>query len=226
MSTKETLYEALAKAQRNMSKAVKDSTNPHFRSKYADLSSVMDACMPALTAEGICVFFSMHESELGTQSVVTTLAHKGGEKIECRVPLLLGKKDMQGLGSAITYARRYGLMNLAGVAPDDDDGNAAASTVGKEPPRPRETSWVGAVLEEMPEGSTDREKALALANAMKAEFSRKKTLQQLQNELDRRKDVFDRIGEKFADIQTDIADAYENRVLALTPDDPAKVAAQ
>lgn len=226
MTGKSEIYAALAKAQQSIGKAVKDSNNPHFGSKYADLSSVMDACMAALTEHGICVFHEIHESELKTRVLTTVLAHGSGERIECSVPLLLGKDNMQGLGSAITYARRYGLMSLAGVAPDDDDGNAAAATVTSGPPRPREKSWADTVIGELPEGATDHDKAVALADAMKGEFKRKKTLVQLQNELDRRKKVFDFIGQKFPEIHADIADCYENRVLDLTPEDPARIAAQ
>ena len=119
------IYAALAKAQSEMGKALKESANPHFRSKYADLGNVMDACLPALNANGIAVVQPFVPGELG-HVVKTILYHESGESIECSVPLLLGKQDMQGLGSAITYARRYGLMSMAGIAPEDDDGNAAA----------------------------------------------------------------------------------------------------
>lgn len=116
---------ALAAAQAQMGKALKSAQNPHFKSKYADLASVVDACMPALNANGIAVVQPMAETDLG-RSVVTKFIHEGGDVLECSIPLIVGKNDMQGLGSAITYARRYGLMALAGIAPEDDDGNAAA----------------------------------------------------------------------------------------------------
>jgi hypothetical protein len=116
---------ALAAAQAQMGKALKSASNPHFKSKYADLASVVDAAMPALNANGIAVVQPMAETDLG-RSVVTKFIHESGEVLECSIPLIVGKNDMQGLGSAITYARRYGLMALAGIAPEDDDGNAAA----------------------------------------------------------------------------------------------------
>lgn len=125
---------ALAAAQQEMGKALKDSTNPHFRSKYADLGNVMDACMPALNKHGISVFQPVGRDEHGTY-VDTVLLHTSGERLECRVPLILGKNDMQGFGSAQTYARRYGLMTMAGIAPEDDDGNAAAASAKANPPR-------------------------------------------------------------------------------------------
>lgn len=119
------IFAALAAAQMEMGKAVKDTKNEHFRSKYADLASVMDACMGALNKHGICVMQPTGEDETG-RFVRTILAHTTGETVECRVPLIVGKNDMQGYGSAVTYARRYGLMSMAGIAPEDDDGNAAA----------------------------------------------------------------------------------------------------
>ena len=123
---------ALAAAQINMGKALKQASNPHFRSKYADLGSVMDACLPALNERGIAVIQPTGENELG-RFVETILIHgESGEQLSCRVPLIVGKNDMQGYGSAVTYARRYGLMAMAGIAPEDDDGNAAAKAAPKQ----------------------------------------------------------------------------------------------
>jgi hypothetical protein len=131
MSEHKTIYAALAAAQAEMGRALKDSTNPHFRSKYADLASVMDACMPALNKHGIAVLQPAYDDETG-RYVKTIFVHgASGESVECRVPLVVAKNDMQGYGSAATYARRYGLMGMAGIAPDDDDGNAAS----KAPPQ-------------------------------------------------------------------------------------------
>lgn len=120
-----TIFAALAAAQQEMGKALKDTKNDHFRSKYADLASVMDACMSALNKHGICVMQPTGEDETG-RFVRTILAHASGETVDCKVPLIVQKNDMQGYGSAVTYARRYGLMSMAGIAPEDDDGNAAA----------------------------------------------------------------------------------------------------
>jgi hypothetical protein len=123
---------ALAAAQINMGKALKQTSNPHFRSKYADLGSVMDACLPALNAHGIAVIQPTGEDEIG-RFVETRLIHgESGEQLSCRVPLIVSKNDMQGYGSAVTYARRYGLMAMAGIAPEDDDGNAAAKAAPKQ----------------------------------------------------------------------------------------------
>lgn len=131
---------ALAKAQTNMGKALKQANNPHFRSKYADLGNVMDACLPALNEVGIALIQPTGTDDHGN-FVDTILIHgESGEQLSCRVPLILGKNDMQGFGSAVTYARRYGLMAMAGIAPEDDDGNAAAASApkGKPTPKPQE----------------------------------------------------------------------------------------
>jgi len=133
---------ALAKAQANMGKALKQANNPHFRSKYADLGNVMDACLPALNEAGIALIQPTGEDE-HSPFVETILIHgESGESLTCRVPLIVSKNDMQGYGSAVTYARRYGLMTMAGIAPEDDDGNAAAKAPPKQEQRqqkPQET---------------------------------------------------------------------------------------
>ena len=126
MSAHKNIYAALACAQGQMGKAVKDTVNPHFKMKYADLAGVIDACLPALSANGISILQPTVDDETG-RYVKTILAHgETDTQAECRVPLIVGKADMQGYGSAVTYARRYGLMCMAGIAPEDDDGNAAA----------------------------------------------------------------------------------------------------
>jgi len=128
------LASALARAQSEMGKALKSANNPHFNKKYADLASVADACMPSLTKHGIAVIQPTFDDDTG-RYVKTILIHgESGETLECRVPLIVQRNDMQGYGSAVTYARRYGLMGMAGIAPDDDDGNAAAQAAPKREP--------------------------------------------------------------------------------------------
>lgn len=125
------LFQALAAAQSEMSRAAKDSSNLHFKSSYADLASVMRACMGPLNRHGIAVIQPTGEDEHG-RHVKTILVHESGQTAECSVPLIIAKNDMQGYGSAVTYARRYGLMSMAGVAADDDDSNAAAKAAPTE----------------------------------------------------------------------------------------------
>jgi len=119
------LFAALAKAQAKIKHAVKDSKNPHFNSKYADLAAVAEACREALTENGICVI--QDPSTIGNQvTCVTTLGHASGESYESK-PLAMVPRDLspQTVGSCVTYLRRYQLASVVGVAPDDDDGNAA-----------------------------------------------------------------------------------------------------
>lgn len=132
---------ALAKAQGVVKGASKDATNPHFRSKYADLASVWDACRAALSENGIAVVQGPSSNDDGSVSVVTMLCHSSGQWMSETLSVKPVKADAQGIGSAITYLRRYGLAAMVGVAPDDDDddddGEAAvngtgASSVGKQ----------------------------------------------------------------------------------------------
>jgi ERF superfamily protein len=124
---------ALAAAQSEIEGAKKDSTNPHFRSKYADLGAVWDACRGPLTKHGLAVV-QFPRSENGCVLVETILTHKSGEWMSETLALPVSKQDAQGYGSAMTYARRYSLMAVAGIAPEDDDGNAAVlGGQGKQP---------------------------------------------------------------------------------------------
>ena len=118
------LAKALSATQAEISGAHKDSTNPHFKSKYADLESVWDAARVPLTKNGLSVAQTVHKE--GDQIVLrTTLMHVSGQYLSGDVPLILVKNDMQGLGAAITYARRFGLSAMVGVSPTDDDGETA-----------------------------------------------------------------------------------------------------
>lgn len=123
---------ALAKAQTEMGKAIKNAKNPHLKSNYADLGSVMEACFDALHANGFAIMQPCGADERG-QYVETVLAHASGDTFTSRVHLVLGKNDMQGVGSAITYARRYGLLGMAGLAPEDDDGEATKAAPRQQP---------------------------------------------------------------------------------------------
>lgn len=124
---------ALAKAQGAIEGAKKGNINPHFKSRYADLGAVWDACREALSANGIAVVQPVSGDKL-----YTNLMHASGQWIEDDgLPLLIAKQDMQGLGSALTYARRYGLMAMVGIAPEDDDANAAVQSANAAPETPR-----------------------------------------------------------------------------------------
>ncbi len=118
------LVEALSKARAEFDAVTKNAANPYFKSKYADLSEVLGAITPALSANGLVVVQPIEQTETGLL-LRTQLHHVGGGVIESTFAIP-ENKDIQKLGSAITYIRRYSLSALFGVAPQDDDGNAAA----------------------------------------------------------------------------------------------------
>lgn len=117
----------MVKVQADIRHAVKDASNPHFKSSYADLQSVTDACRPALVKHGFSVMHGCDSTDGNTVTVTVRLQHTSGEWVESSLTLRPTKADPQGIGSAITYARRYTLASIVGVATEDDDGNAASS---------------------------------------------------------------------------------------------------
>jgi hypothetical protein len=120
------LAEALSAAQKDIQGAVRESTNPFFKSKYADLASVWNACRVALTKNGLSVAQTTSATTEQGIPVETMLMHSSGEWIAGTLTVQPVKNDPQAMGSAITYARRYALAAIVGVAPEDDDGNAAS----------------------------------------------------------------------------------------------------
>jgi len=142
MSAHKNIYIALSAAQAEMGPVVKNAVNPHFRSKYADLADVMQVALPALNKHGIAAWHSTVIAD-GATMMRTTLSHgESDTHINCDVPLIVAKNDMQGMKSATTYAKRIGIESLTGIAPEDDDGNAAAKAPPKQEQRqqkPQET---------------------------------------------------------------------------------------
>lgn len=128
------LASALAKAQGEIKPALKDSSNPFFKSKYADLASIWEACKTPLTKNGLAVLQSM-DSRDGDMMLITTLVHSSGQWMKSVMPIRVKaatekQNEIQMLGSAITYMRRYCLAALVGVTTDDDDGNAMEGSNG------------------------------------------------------------------------------------------------
>ena len=120
------LSTALSKAQGLIEGAKKDAANPFFKSKYADLASVWDACRAALAVNGLAVIQS--PAAEGTRvSVDTLLTHSSGQWVAGTVSVTAKEDSPQAIGSAITYLRRYALQSFVGVAPEDDDANAASA---------------------------------------------------------------------------------------------------
>lgn len=127
-TNKSQLAAAFVKAQRAFAPALKQSTNPHFKSRYADLAACVEAVMGALNDNGIALIQNTHEDDTGTGVIVETMfLHESGEVMCCGwLAVPAARQDPQGYGSALTYARRYSLMAACGIAPEDDDGNAAS----------------------------------------------------------------------------------------------------
>ena len=126
MESKPTLISALVKAQSQMSHAAFDQTNPHFKSKFASLKSVIDAVKPALNANGIA--FLQEAVQIDGVTHIETVFYGYNDMLRTGpVPVVADKQNAQGFGSGMTYAKRYSLSMALGIAADeDDDGNAAA----------------------------------------------------------------------------------------------------
>lgn len=122
------LAKALCEAQKVLKPAPKDSTNPFFKSKYTDLATVIETAREPLTANGLSVSQVMTETEGWKVNLTTILMHTSGQWIESTLSMGVAKQDPQGMGSAITYARRYAYAAIIGLASEaDDDGNSASA---------------------------------------------------------------------------------------------------
>ena len=130
------LAAALSKAQADITGALKDSSNPFFKSKYADLASCWDACRKQLAANNLAVIQTVYVHWDKDESVLaTTLAHSSGEWIRSELPIRAKDASPQAQGSAITYARRYALAAIVGLAQIDDDAEAAQGRAFTNDPR-------------------------------------------------------------------------------------------
>jgi len=131
------LAKAFVAAQKATESIKKAASNPAFRSTYADLAHVVEGVIPALNANGVGVMqFPGFDGQM--VSLTTTLLHESGASVTATLHLRPSKTDPQGVGSAITYGRRYALLAMTGAAPEDDDGNAASGPVRDEPrPEPK-----------------------------------------------------------------------------------------
>ena len=131
---------ALAKAQGQIEGAKKSSSNPFFKSKYADLAECWNTCREALTANEISVIQMPEEiNENGRLNITTMLAHSSGQYISSTLTMTVTKLDPQAIGSAITYGRRYALAAMVGLAQEDDDGEKAMARQEKKDKKPVES---------------------------------------------------------------------------------------
>lgn len=182
----QTIAAAFVKAKRAFGPALKDKTNPAFRSKYADLGACIDAVEDALLANGIAFIQETSEDSTGV-TVETVFVHESGETLRCgKLHVPAAKQDPQGYGSALTYARRYSLMASCGIAPEDDDGNAASKTPARAAPRAAPKFGVkAAVLEQSPPIPPDEVDFLQeLADNMLRDVEQKVPMDEVFNKLD------------------------------------------
>ena len=153
------LADAYVKAQAEIGGAVKGSTNPHFKSKYADLGAVMDALKEPLAKHGLSFVQEVTEREGGVY-VETVIMHKSGETYRTgKLPMPAPKQDPHGYGSAITYAKRYSLQAAFGVPSEDDDGNKAVEGKQAEQarfPRPVDSALDGVTFDKETTDRLDR----------------------------------------------------------------------
>jgi hypothetical protein len=208
---------ALAKTQGSLAGAKKDSTNPHFKSKYADLASVWDACREQLAANEIAVVQAPGEAAEGVVEMTTMLCHSSGEYFSEKLTIPLAKVDAQGYGSAVTYARRYALAAMVGIAPEDDDGNAAtAHGPATMPSRRQQPAPVAAA--KAPAGGwegwgqnleieLDSAKSLDEVEAIKA-----RELETLRTAAKQASGVYAKVGEAFSRARADLSKAPEKKV--------------
>jgi hypothetical protein len=154
------IAKALLTAQMQMGNAIKDSSNPFFKSKYADLNSVREACMPALNANGIVVLQPIVHIN-GKNFVQTVLLHESGESMDSFTEIVYNKQnDAQAQGSGITYARRYGLQSFVNIGADDDDGNKASQPVKTD------FTTIEGIKNAYASGKITKEKAVELNNIL------------------------------------------------------------
>ena len=131
MTTTSEIAKAFVAAQKEFAPALKNSTNPHFKSQYVDLAGCIEAVLDALHNHGLALIQKTHECESGVK-VETVFLHESGEEMSggiIHVPA--DKQTPQGYGSALTYARRYSIMSATGIAPEDDDGNAGTKSMAQ-----------------------------------------------------------------------------------------------
>ncbi len=144
------IAESLAKAQVAFRPAVKDASNPFFKSKYVDLAGALEAIREALSKNQLALIQTTEITEKGIV-LNSQLIHASGEWLGSAYPVKPVKDDPQGMGSALTYARRYSLMALVGIAAEDDDGEAASGRAQKV------ASTTGEVVKKIPAWHVDQQ---------------------------------------------------------------------
>lgn len=204
------IYGALSLAQGEFPEIPKNKKGHGYM--YADIADILRAVRPVLSKHGLAVM-----QMLRGQDLVTTLAHKSGAKIESVYPVVIDgtgrMNNIQRQGAALTYARRYSLTALLGVAADED---VDASDVDLAPKNPSTFSgglkdaWRDGVLDSLPEGATDREKAEAFANQIVSDIEGKKSASGVNGVWEKRAAIIDALDKKHNDLYQSIFDAFHD----------------
>ncbi len=155
------LLEALSRAQGKVENAKKLNKNPHFKSNYADLATIWDVIREPLTSEGISVIQLPCEAPAGNVGLVTIIGHKSGQSISERFFLALkDSSNPQQAGSAFTYMKRYALLGVAGIASEDDDGNAAAGKPSAPAPAVDYSATIAETMKHLDSATDEEARAL------------------------------------------------------------------
>lgn len=181
------LSKALSKASAEIKHALKSSENPFFKSNYADLKSITEACRPALAKNGLAVT-QVIDNEGGMLTLITILMHESGQWIKSFYPITYEKTNPQAIGSGVTYARRYSLAAIAGVVTEDDDGEAAMKREPEVKPAAKPANAkkqiidklqacktiaeIQAIVEDLP-GETKTEKFLSYISQLESKLTEK-----------------------------------------------------
>lgn len=143
MPEHKTIYEAMLAVQSELTNPIKSATNPHFKSKYATLPDIRDMITPILAKHGLYCIQPVQTGDMGAYLETNIIFAPTGEKAVSIMPLMLDKQTAQGMGSAITYARRYALCAILNIAADDDDDGNAASQ-----PKPEQKGMPGRMADD------------------------------------------------------------------------------
>jgi hypothetical protein len=161
------IYIKLNEFRKKVGAIKRDGTNPHFKNKYATIESVLDTIESPLNQSGLGFIQCVHGLEL----ITTIYDTESDERIESKIPLLLNKQDMQQLGGAITYARRYALVSMLGLEQEDDDGNYASGNNPKQQTKQQEIQKPAVkVIERINESQVLELESLFASNEHKQDF--------------------------------------------------------
>lgn len=206
---------ALAKAQAEISGAAKDATNPHFRSQYATLASVWEAWQKVGPANDLALMQVTAVEDTRTV-LVTRLAHKSGQWIEGIYPIRPVKDDPQGMGSALTYARRYALSAMVGIAPEDDDGNEASKD-RTAPAKPRQDppatqTAAPPPAPPKPDGRTKEQRAKAWVEESKALFAKMLVADEVDEYCQQNADRLDSLAKNYPELDAEFTQAVRDAI--------------